>query len=82
MMKLLQKLKTELEAKALLEIAESLRVQNRHLVQHNTELSAENKELKEKIAKLEMDNDMLRVYVDERFTPDLYAYGAEKKEGE
>ena len=82
MLKLLQKLKTELEAKALLEIAESLRVQNNHLTKHNTELMSENVELKEKTAKLEEENKMLRILVGEQSTPPPYIYDTVKKEGE
>lgn len=82
MLKLLQKLKTAAEVKTLLEIAAGLRAENRDLTATNLNLMSENTELKKKIAKLEEDNKMLHVYVDERFTPDLYVYGAEEKEGE
>lgn len=82
MLKIIQNLKQKFEVQVLLDIAADLRAKNKKLVEDNLNLMHENTELKEKVSKLEMDNDMLRVYVDERFTPDLYAYGAEKKEGE
>ena len=67
------KIKQKIENYVLLDIISGLRKANRKLTMHNTELMSENVELKEKIAKLEEDNSMLRIYVDERFTPDLYA---------
>lgn len=81
MLKLLQKLKTELEVKALLEIAAGFRAENKELTATNLKLMSENTELKEKIAKLEEDNKMLHVYVDERLTPPPYVYDTEEKEG-
>lgn len=82
MLKLLQKLKTELEVKALLEIIASFRAENKNLTENNSELKSENKELKEKTAKLEKDNEMLRILVGEQLTPPPYIYSTEKKEGE